>query len=195
MMCSLASRPTLRDVMNPWRNQDKWTKEEFIKVMDYLGFKHKDFSYDDTGEAHKSWVYRNRRKIQVSDIWWGGNAYLIFYTDREIPIPDHPRKGEGKFKAIYLHDSFGICNVSVVEAEIVNVHARLEYLEGDKLQVSRTSPSRLLPYSPGMFDKLQSLNVEANQAYAFFEQQRSNTLDKEWKEAYQNDLKNEGSME
>jgi len=193
MICSLASRPTLKDVRDPWRNQEKWNKEDFIRVMGFLGFKYKDFCYDDTGEAYKSWYYRNHRKINVSDIWWGGNAYLVFYTDREIPIPDHPRKGDGKFKAIYLHNSFGVCNVSVVDAEIVNVQARLEYIEGDKLQVSRTSPSRLLPYSPALFDKLNKLNIEANMAYTFFEDQRSHSLYEEWEKSYQKDLKYGGS--
>ena len=181
MLCSMASRPTLKDVMNPWRNADKWTQEDFIRVMEYLGFNHKDFTGDGEGTKYKSWYYRNRRLVDVSGIWWGGNGQLIFYTEKETPIPDHPRKGEGKFKAIYLHDSFGYCDVSVVNAETVNVHARLEYLEGDQLQVSRTSPSRLLPYNPALYEKLQRLNIEARLAYAFFEEKRTQSLHEEWK--------------
>ena len=179
MISSLSSQPNIKEVMNWHRNADKWTQNEFCKIMESLGFKWKDFNPDDYGTKYKTWYYKTIREVDISGIWWGGNAQLIFYQDKENPIPDHPRKGTGKFKAIYLHQPYGICDVTLVEAEIANVQARVEYVDGAKLMVSRTSSTRLIPYSPAVFNELQKIKIQYDLSFDKFHKMTAETL---WKE-------------
>ena len=139
---------------------EKYTVEEWKKKMESEGYQWKDFSDDLEGNKFKNWHSKNRRKVIVNHLHWHIEApLLIFYKDNPnyVPTPDHPFKGKGKFKAIYLHDLYPMSEVSLVEAEIINVNANITLIEGAPLPVSLTTPSRLLTYDPEVYEALKTI--------------------------------------
>jgi len=147
-------------LLNPWRNADHISQEDFCKLMEEKGYQWKDFKPDPLGTRFRSWYYRTRRDVYISSRWWGGNASLVFFKPRDNPIPDHPRKGSGVFQAIYLHNGDWIGDVTLVEAEVLKVQASIKYLDGEPIYISRTATHKLIPYQPAVYDLLRGLLVQ-----------------------------------
>jgi len=142
---------------------EKYTVEEWKKVMESEGYLWKDFNpetIDPEFKKMRRWYYNNRGKIIVNNNAWHIDAPgLLFYKINPdyTPTPDHPLKGKGKFKAIYLHDTYPLTPISLVEAEIININANITYLDGAPLDITWTTPTRLLIYDPSLYDSLKSM--------------------------------------
>lgn len=151
------------------------------------GLKWKDFSPDPLGKRYRNWYFKNRRGIDIIHICHTDNPNLFFYQEK--PVIDNPLKGEGSFKAIYLHENswVGVCPVSLVEAEIVNVNAKIKWLDGEKIYIEKTTPNRLLLYQPQLYEKLKELYQQRSQIYSKWRELT--------KETVENIHRNEGSKE
>lgn len=145
---------------------EKYTVDEWKKIMEEEGYQWKDFEPDPEGKKYANWVKNNRRKVIIEHLAWHiKSPLLVFYKPNPdyVPTPDHPLKGKGKFKAIYLHDAYPICEISIVEAEIINVNAKIKWLGGAPLNITQTTPSRLLKYDPDICNSLITMrNHELN---------------------------------
>jgi len=142
---------------------EKYTVEEWKKFMESEGYQWKDFNpdtIDPEGTKWRNWYYNNHRKLIIAYHLWHIQAPgLVFYKPNPnyIPTPDHPLKGHGKFKAIYLHDTYPMSDVTLVEAEIINVNARIERLDGAPINIDRTTPTRLLTRDPEIYESLKTM--------------------------------------
>ena len=142
---------------------EQYTIEEWKRKMESEGYQWKDFNPETKDPEFKKmrhWYYNNRGKVIVNDHAWHIDAPgLIFYkiNPNYTPTPDHPLKGKGKFKAIYLHGTYPLSPVSLVEAEIININANITYLDGAPLDITWTTPSRLLTYDPSLYDCLKGM--------------------------------------
>ena len=145
------------------RIEEKYTVEEWKRKMESEGYLWKDFNpdtIDPEGTKWRNWYYNNRRKmIFALHLWHIQAPGLVFYKPdpNYTPTPDHPLKGHGKFKAIYIHDTYPMSDVTLVEAEIININAKIEWLDGSPLNIDRTTPTRLLTYDPTLYESLQTM--------------------------------------
>ena len=143
---------------------EKYTLAEWKEKMESEGWQWKDFdpdTIDPKGTKLRNWLSNNRRKFifPPHHLWHIKAPCLVFYKPNPdyTPTPDHPMKGCGKFKAIYLHDTYPLSEVSLVEAEIINVNARITWLDGAPINIDQTTPTRLLTYEPSLYKTLQNM--------------------------------------
>ncbi len=133
------------------------TFESFAEFMAERGYQYVDLDPDDLGKRYANWRYKNYREYEITHVSYLSCPNIWFYKKREVPIPYHPKRGKGRFEAIYFHFfPDHICPVSHIEAEIVNVSpCRMIGLGGEPLNgVSRTTLTRLIPFDPKTFKKL-----------------------------------------
>lgn len=151
--------------------------EDLKKRAEAEGLKWKDFGPDPLGKKYRNWYFKNRRGVEIIHVFHASNPNLFFY--KEKPVIENPLKGEGPFKAIYLHENqwVGVCPVSLVEAEIVNVNAKIRWLDGEKLYVEKTTPNRLVIYQPWLYDKLKEIHKQRSKLYSEWHELTKDTVD------------------
>jgi len=61
----------------------KYTLEELKTMMEERGYLCKDFNPDPNSTRSRSWYYRNRKKVEISNFWHIDHPGIIFYKLRE----------------------------------------------------------------------------------------------------------------
>ena len=143
---------------------EKYTIEEWKKKMESEGWLWKDFdpdTIDPEGTKYRNWFSNNRRKylFPPHHLWHIKAPGLVFYKPNPdyVPTPDHPLKGQGPFKAIYLHELYPMSEFSLVEAEIININAKIRWLDGAPINIDHTTPTRLIKYDSTLYKALQDM--------------------------------------